>query len=154
MLTLNVSIKKDQKTEYQNGATRTTLVIVNKTGEDIEANKPYPYEVGYLAKGNHRFFFININRARHASEDRYLFADGGYGVDVKKGTCIKQDSSVGGYGNSESTVTLVEGDSILYCHSYKDRQTGEYYRCADKHITRLSPEEATIDLYGLEVEVL
>jgi len=137
----------------QNGATRTTLCVINKSGQDIEPHKAYNFEVGYLAKGNHRFYFINPAK-KCTLTNRYLYIDGGYGVDVKKGELIKQDSSVGGYGNSESTVTLVEGDAILYCHSYKDRTTGDYIKCANGDITYMSPEDATIELYGLDVEIL
>ena len=153
MWTLNKDIDIDGKIELQNGATRTTLLVLNKSGQKITANRPFEAEVGFLDKGNHRFFFINKPH-RCCTGHKYIFVDAGYGVDILNKPPIKKASSIGGYGNSESTVAVLEEGTILYCHSYKDRQTGTYYKCHDGSIDLLPPEDAAMIMAPEEVETV
>lgn len=128
---VNRSIKKDGKIELQNGATRRTLVVVNKSGMDIEANIAFNGAIGTLNKGNHSFIFLNAPNKKSRDDKRTMFvlADSGYGVRIH----FLDDTpfnffevSTGGYGNSESTIAVIEGEQVVEYFSYKYRTSSSY----------------------------
>lgn len=132
---VNQSLEKGGKIELQNGATRRTLMVVNKTGADIEANIAFEGAIGTLNKGNHSFIFLNTPNKKSRDDERTMFvlADAGYGIDVyysadhPDDTPVKfLETSVGGYGNSCSTIAVIEGEQIIEYFSYKHRTSSAY----------------------------
>lgn len=124
MIYFNRDLPEDEKAwGAKNGATRRELVIINKLGKEISGG--IDCRIGKLDKGNHSFLFVNPGH-----DDRILgvFLLDGCGYTVKEGTEVWTASSVGGYGNSESRIGIYEVGALIYTHTYKNRQTGHYYR--------------------------
>lgn len=129
----------------QNGATRRTLVVINKTGMEIPANQPFRCQLGFLNKGNHSFIFINPPRkGDNRTMGVFLNTAQGfdvinkYGAEAEKDGVVFSASSVGGYGNSESRMAVIRPGFFVAENSYKNRR-GYYY-------WRFDPEEGWIDL--------
>ena len=135
MFITNQTISADERGwSAQNGATRTTLLVVNKTGKEIESNKFYTdISVGVLEKGNHSFVFLN--QKEDDPRDRVLFLNMEYGFTAydSNGTEIKplfKGESVGGYGNSRSMFAVYPGHQDMYFeeYTYKNRNDPNWKR--------------------------
>lgn len=114
----------------KNGATRRELVlIVNEKdfpGGIPETNKIENARVGYLDKGKHSFIFINkSNKPSNTILGIYLNNSYGYTV-LNPETEIYSNSSIGGYGNSESKFGIYKLGAIIQRHTYKNRTPNEY----------------------------
>lgn len=130
---VNRDICKDDKKELKNGATKRTLVVINKTGQDIKDNEAFEGVVGTLNKGNHSFVFLNKPTEKSRKNNRTIFVliDGNYGVKIKDENKIKFiNTSVGGQGNSKSTIAVIEGETLIENYSYKNRSSS-WYRKTD-----------------------
>ncbi len=127
MVYFNIKLPaKERAWSAKNGATRRELIVVNKIGVEIESGADC--RIGKLDKGNHSFLFINPGH-----DDRVLgvFLCGEYGYTVKEGEELWTSSSIGGYGNSESRIGIYGMGTLIYTHTYKNRQTGTYYRLTE-----------------------
>lgn len=154
MVFTNFNLRAGETAELKNGATRTTLVVVNKTGKEIKANEPFTALVGFLKKGNHAFVFLNEGVSEN---DLFIFLDSGYGVtlhttdDKVKFFAV----STGGYGNSESTLAVLKSDVLIECHSYKNRQQSDFLRTAtEKGFVKVRHEDAILELFAPEVQII
>jgi hypothetical protein len=108
----------------KNGATKRELVLVNKLG-DLGKKEVIIGKVGWLNKGNHSFIFLN--QSEKTEKVLGIFLNSQYSYTLKKGKEIFSNSSVGGYGNSESKFGIYELGTILEVHSYKHRRGNDYY---------------------------
>lgn len=151
MIFTNFDLNVEEKCELKNGATRTTLVAINKTNDKIVGFKPFNGKLGTLKKGNHFFVFINKG---FDSRNLFVFMDGGYGYTFHHKKPIAVDYSTGGYGNSESTLAILEEGTLIELHSYKNRRESRWLRCTDRGFVSVSNEEATLELYSDNVEMI
>jgi len=124
----NIELSLDQQGEIwsaSNGATRRTLVLINKINEQpgdfLRAN------LGTLDKGNHSFIFINEEKGE---DNRVLgiFLNSAYGYQVLEGKELFSNYSSGGYGNSCSQFGIYKEGTLLEVNTYKNRNTPSYYR--------------------------
>lgn len=147
----NTTLKSGEKRELQNGATRRTLVLINKSGRDIEANISFNADLGFLNKGNHSFVFINPPKKK---DDRTLFIimNNGYRLHFHRGTPIFHEISEGGYGNSKSTLAVLPIGTILEYESYKNRNTPNFDELTETGIIEIPPEDAYL-MIGNEEEI-
>ncbi len=134
-LFVNVELNENERAwEAQNGATRRTLVIVNKTGKRIIPDEFVFVNVGTLDKGNHSFIFLNnpVSGVKTEAEVLGLFLNKQYGY-----KCLNEEdeiyakSSVGGYGNSESKMGLYKLGAIIKVNTYKNRRGYHYYKLTE-----------------------
>lgn len=114
--------------EAKNGATRITLKLINKLNHSswIAPNLAI-CRVGYLDKGNHSFIFLNED-GRKDETIRGIFLCNGYGYTVISGEELFWNSSVGGYGNSESKFGIYSLNTIIALHTYRNRNGNHYYQ--------------------------
>jgi len=122
----------------KNGATRRTLILVDKIG--IEENSPIKGELGYLDKGNHSFIFLNKEK-KFSDKIIGIFLCSEYGYRVVSGKEIYSAYSQGGYGNSESKFGIYEVGTIIAADSYKSRNGETFYK-----LTPMGWEELGIDI--------
>ncbi len=110
----------------KNGAKRRHLQLINKVISSENINTVNA-KIGVLDKGNHSFIFLNEPRP---NDERILgiFLNSGYGYSIISGTEIFTNSSVGGYGNSESKFGVYEPGTILEVHTYKHRRPSTYFK--------------------------
>jgi hypothetical protein len=122
-----------------NGATRRVLKIINKTGKELEANKPHKVSLGFLDKGNHSFIFVNPENKK---DDKSLavFMNGSYGyqTDTKP---IFENYSSGGYGNSCSQFGIYNINTLFSINSYKNRTGKGYIKFTEKGFESLKEED-------------
>lgn len=130
---------KERAWEANNGATRRTLVIVNKMCREIPSRELVDCRLGFLNKGNHSFVFVFDNPGK-PGDDRVMgvFMDRGYGLRVHRGKEVFSACSTGGPQNSESTFGIYEAGTILALDSYASRQ-GESF-------VKLDPVKGWIDV--------
>lgn len=154
MVFTNFNLGAGETAECKNGATRTTLVIVNKLGKEIKKNTPFSARVGFLRKGNHAFVFLNEGESK---ENFFILLDGGYGVtlhttdDKVKFFAV----STGGYGNSESTLAVLTSNVLIECHSYKNRTASDFLRTdPEKGFVKVRHEDAILELFAPEVKFI
>lgn len=112
--------------EAQNGATRRSLVLINKTGRPPEPSR-IEGKLGFLDKGNHSFIFVNPGNGDN-SRVLGIFLCSDYGYRVVAGTELYTASSVGGYGNSESRFGVYEVGTIIAANSYKGRRGEDFWK--------------------------
>jgi len=136
---INLDFSKEVMWEAQNGATRRTLVVINKCISDKETNT-FEAHLGYLDKGNHSFIFIN---APKNNDNRILglFLNDSYSYDVIEGTEIYSNYSLGGYGNSCSKFGIYTLGTILEVYTYKFRNTSSYFKLTENGWVNLKPYE-------------
>lgn len=141
MIFTNFSLENDSKMEYTNGATRTNLVVINKTGSDIERNVPFQGKIGTLKKGKHFFVFLNKGFDKR---NLFVFLDGAYGCSFHFKKPIEMDISIGGYGNSESTLAILGEGTLIECHSYKFRRGSDFIRTTSNGFEDVDSDEAEL----------
>lgn len=127
----NIELSLDQQGEIwsaSNGATRRTLVVINKINE--QPGNYFRAKLGTLNKGNHSFIFLNEEKG---NDDRVLglFLNAEYGYEVLEGKELFSNYSQGGYGNSCSQFGIYEVGTLLEVASYKNRQTPGYFRLTE-----------------------
>lgn len=127
----NIELSLDQQGEIWsacNGATRRTLVVINKINE--QPGIMFRAKLGTLDKGNHSFIFIN---GENGNDERILglFLNSAYGYQVLEGKELFSNYSSGGYGNSCSQFGLYELGTLLEINTYKNRNTPSYYRLTE-----------------------
>ena len=129
----NCSIEAGKNVSLKNGATKRLLLICNKMSTNIEANVPFNGKIGTLIKGNTSFIFIN-DEDKGRKDDRTLFilADDGYGIDFSQKEPIYYQTSTGGYGNSQSTIAILNYGTLIEFHSYKNRSESRFCFCGEK----------------------
>ncbi len=115
----NIELSLDQQGEIwsaSNGATRRTLVVINKINE--QPGIYFRAKLGTLDKGNHSFIFINEEKD---NDERVLglFLNSDYGYQVLEGKELFSNYSSGGYGNSCSQFGIYELGSLLEINTYK-----------------------------------
>lgn len=149
---LNRSIAKDGTYSLKNGATRRLLLVINKINKDIECNVPFQGSIGTLEKGNASFIFVNEEKRK---DDRiiFVFTDNGYGVSFHNEAPIFSATSIGGYGNSESTIAILNEGTLIECNSYKNRTESDFY-LTDKEqgFVKVSLEEAISMLHSEDIQ--
>lgn len=154
MVFTNFNLPAGETAECKNGATKTSLVVVNKLGHEIKKNTPFSARVGFLRKGNHAFVFLNEGRSEN---DLFIFLDAGYGVTFHTtDDKVKfSEVSTGGYGNSESTLAVLKRDVLIECHSYKNRQQSDFFRTSpEKGFVKVRHEDAIVELFDPEVKFI
>ena len=121
--------KEGQIWEVSNGATRRTLVVINKT-QGYENSILFYAQLGFLDKGNHSFIFLNQPKE---NDNRVLgiFLNSSYAYQVLEGNEIYSNHSQGGYGNSCSMFGIYEVGTLLEVNTYKNRQTPDYFRLTE-----------------------
>lgn len=124
----NIELSLDQQGEIwsaSNGATRRTLVLINKINE--QPGNFFRAKLGTLDKGNHSFIFINEEKG---NDERVLglFLNSDYAYQVLEGKELFVNHSSGGYGNSCSKFGIYELGTLLEVNTYKNRNTPSYYR--------------------------
>lgn len=127
----NIELSLDQQGEIwsaSNGATRRTLVVINKINE--QPGNYFRAKLGTLNKGNHSFIFINEEKD---NDERVLglFLNSDYGYQVLEGKELFSNYSSGGYGNSCSQFGIYEPGTLLEINTYKNRNTPSYYRLTE-----------------------
>ena len=147
----NYSILNGEKIEVKNGATRRTLVLINKTGQDIEKNTPFAGDLGFLNKGNHSFVFINEPRKSNDNRTLFIIMNQAYGITVHNANPLFKEVSTGGYGNSESTLAVLPLGCIVEKHSYKNRNTPSFIELTETGIIEI-PEEEAYQKLGEEIK--
>ena len=151
---LNRSIAKNETCSIRNGATKRLLLIINKTGQDIEYNVPFNGSIGTLEKGNTSFVFINTEKQTD-NKILFVFIDNCYGVSLHNEEPIFFAVSTGGYGNSESTVAVCLENTLIEKHSYKNRTESDFVITnKEKGFLEVSLDEAMIMLHSQEIETL
>lgn len=128
MVHSNIELSLDQQGEIwsaSNGATRRTLVVINKINE--QPGNYFRAKLGTLDKGNHSFIFINEEKGE---DERVLglFLNSNYAYQVIEGKELFSNYSQGGYGNSCSQFGIYEEGTLLEVNTYKNRNTPSYYR--------------------------
>lgn len=115
--------------EASNGATRRTLILINKTNQ--APAKAFRAALGKLDKGNHSFIFLNEEKN---NDERVfgLFLNNAYGYQLVEGTEVYTNCSVGGYGNSCSQFGIYEMGAVLEVNTYKNRNTPTYYKLTEQ----------------------
>jgi hypothetical protein len=142
-LIINQKLNFSENTPWsaKNGATRRTLLIINKLYPGInQVNNELFLDniecsVGYLDKGNHSFIFINPPK-KDDSRTVGLFLNSSYSYTLISGKELYSNSSSGGYGNSCSTFGLYEVGTVLKEHTYKNRKSASYYELTENGWTR------------------
>jgi len=127
----NIELSLDQQGEIwsaSNGATRRTLVVINKINE--QPGNYFRAKLGTLDKGNHSFIFIN-EEERNDERVLGLFLNYEYGYQVLEGNELFTNYSLGGYGNSCSQFGIYEVGTLLEVNTYKNRNTPSYYRLTE-----------------------
>lgn len=155
---MNAGLNAGEKIELQNGATRPTLVIVNKMDRDIESGVPFKGSIGFLKKGNHNFIFLNEEK-RTSSKTIGIHVKDGYGVELEQiadSDILFQAYSTGGYGNSESDIIafeIPEDGCYVLENSYKNRRDSQFVKYTHTGCEYVEAEVATLDLYcdGIEM---
>lgn len=127
----NIELSLDQQGKIwsaTNGATRRTLVVINKINE--QPGIYFRAKLGTLDKGNHSFIFINEEKD---NDERVLglFLNYHYGYQVLEGKELFSNYSSGGYGNSCSQFGIYELGTLLEINTYKNRNTPSYYRLTE-----------------------
>lgn len=131
--------KEGQVWSASNGATRRTLVVINKINGSDQA-VCFNAQVGFLDKGNHSFIFINP--AREGDNRVFgLFLNSDYAYQVLEGKEVFTNYSQGGYGNSCSQFGIYEVGALLEVNTYKNRQTPSYYRLTVNGWINIKPYE-------------
>lgn len=127
----NIELSLDQQGEIwsaSNGATRRTLVVINKINE--QPGNYFRAKLGTLDKGNHSFIFIN-EEERNDERVLGLFLNSEYGYQVLEGNELFTNYSLGGSGNSCSQFGIYEVGTLLEVNTYKNRNTPSYYRLTE-----------------------
>lgn len=127
----NVKLSLDQQGEIwsaSNGATRRTLVVVNKINE--QPGIFFRAKIGTLDKGNHSFIFINEEKE---NDERVLglFLNSDYAYQVIEGKELFGNCSSGGIANSCSQFGIYGVGSLLEVNTYRNRNTPSYYRLTE-----------------------
>ena len=139
---VNKCIESGGSYALKNGATKRLLLVINKTGRDIEANIPFIGRVGTLEKANTSFVFINEARPENKDDQElFVFVDSKYGVTFFNEDPIFYASSRGGYGNSKSTIAVLKKGTVIKCHSYKNRNEADFLITDDKGFTDIPLSE-------------
>jgi hypothetical protein len=130
--------------EAQNGATRRTLVVINKIAVSDGQVNFIDCSLGFLDKGNHSFIFINPNKF---NDDRILglFLNRECGFKVVEGNEMYSNNSIGGYGNSESKFGIYEVGTIIEVTTYKNRKTPTYYKLTTDGWVNLGVYEVAVN---------
>lgn len=156
---MNASLNAGNKIELKNGATRPTLLVINKTGKDVESGVPFKGSIGFLKKGNHNFIFLNEEKTSSEKTIGIHVRDG-YGVDlsnVAETNVLFEAYSQGGYGNSESDIIafqIPKDGCYIIENSYKNRREPSYIRYTHTGCEYVRAEVATLDLYCDGVEMV
>lgn len=127
----NIELSLDQQGEIwsaSNGATRRTLVVINKINE--QPGNYFRAKLGTLDKGKHSFIFINEEKG---TDERILglFLNSDYAYQVLEGKELFTNYSSGGSGNSCSQFGIYEVGTLLEVNTYKNRNTPSYYRLTE-----------------------
>jgi hypothetical protein len=130
----------------QNGATRRTLVLINKA--KVEGRK-FNAQLGKLDKGNHSFIFINQPKP----DDKRvvgIFLNSSYGYSIMEehspdNPVIFENSSYGGPGNSESKFGIYKVGTLIRENSYKNRRGYDYYKLGNEGWEYLGEDIPLID---------
>jgi hypothetical protein len=111
-----------------NGATRRTLVVINKISE--KRGKCFRAKLGTLDKGRHSFIFINEERG---VDNRILgiFLNDEYAYKLLEGEKLFSNYSLGGYGNSCSQFGIYGLGTLLEVNTYKNRNTPSFFRLTE-----------------------
>lgn len=128
----NIKLNLDKQGEIwsmSNGATRRTLVIINKTQQ--LPGLSFRGKLGFLDKGNHSFIFINEDDKRSDERILGLFLNDTYAFQVLEGKELFANYSLGGYGNSCSKFGIYEVGALIEVNTYKNRNTPSYYQLTD-----------------------
>ena len=123
-----------------NGATRRTLIIINKTSGYEVPRSEFLAQIAFLDKGNHSFIFLNESK----QDDKRilgLFLNTSYSFDLVSGKELFSNTSSGGYGNSCSKFGLYEVGAILKEHTYRGRSTPTYHLLTEDGWTEIPPYE-------------
>jgi hypothetical protein len=150
MVYCNCNLNAGDSLTLRNGATRRSLVLVNKTGADIHADTGFDARVGVLHKGNHFFVFLNVGKTE---EDRYILVDDGYGVSIHEKDPIDIDTSTGGPGNSESTLAVLSRGTLIERNSYKNRRGSTFLLCGSNGFEKVPLADAWAMLGCVETTV-
>ena len=127
-----------------NGATRRTLIIINKTSGYEVPRTQFLAQIAFLDKGNHSFIFLNESK----QEDKRvfgLFLNTSYSFDLVSGKELFSNTSSGGYGNSCSKFGLYEVGAILKEHTYKNRSSPTYHLLTEDGWKEIPPYEVEED---------
>jgi len=92
---LNFCDENERLWTAKNGATRRSLVIVNKLSLQEETNEILG-KVGYLDKGNHSFIFLNsVSTYDHDQDPRIvgIYLCSGYGYTLVEGKELLKEKS-------------------------------------------------------------
>ncbi|MBS0646815.1 MAG: hypothetical protein JSR97_09550 [Verrucomicrobia bacterium] len=136
---VKLDLSKDgQIWSVSNGATRRTLVTVNKT-IGYENSTEFYAQLGYLDKGNHSFIFLNEPKTDARILGIFLNSD--YGYQILEGKEIYSSCSQGGYGNSCSMFGIYEVGSLIEVNTYKNRNTPSYFRLTESGWVSVPPHE-------------
>jgi hypothetical protein len=128
--------------QRQNGATRRTLVLINKIRGLGEADKIENAKVGFLNKGNHAFIFINPpDKGQHDDRILGIFLNSKYGYSVLEGEELYGNYSQGGPGNSCSQFGIYTPGTLIEVDTYKHRTTPRYYRLTETGWIEVPPHE-------------
>lgn len=124
----NLPIGKEERAwEVSNGATRTNLVLVNKTGRECKADGYLIASIGFLNKGNHSFLFINPQTGSNDPRTLGVFLNNRCGYRVVSGEELFSASSVGGPGNSESKFGVYSSGTVIASATYKMRDGENFW---------------------------
>jgi hypothetical protein len=112
--------------EACNGATRTRLKLINKTNLEGRMNS-FVASIGTYENGRNSFIFLNPPK-NGDTRVLGLFLNSDYGFTLREGKELFSASSVGGYGNSESRVSVLELGALVEVHTYKDRRPSTFFK--------------------------
>jgi len=135
---LNIKLKENEMYKSKiwsakNGATRRELVVIINdkdfpngiSGKDL--NKGFIGRLGWLDKGNHSFIFINKDKNNSDKNSYGIFLNSEYSFKVTpEENVIYSNSSVGGYGNSESKFAIIKPNTVIEEFTYKYRRPSNY----------------------------
>lgn len=129
----NIELHLDQQGviwSASNGATRRSLVVINKTTTNEEHGNYFRAQLGFLDKGNHSFIFINEEKG---NDERILglFFNTNCAYQILEGKELFANYSSGGGGNSCSRFGIYEVGTLLEVNTYKNRNTPSYYRLTE-----------------------
>jgi len=123
-----LNFKDERIWEAKNGATRRTLLLINKLGDIGNIDVLENVKLGKLDKGNHSFIFINKSKNKEDKRILGIFLNNRYGYEVIEGKEIYTASSYGGPGNSESKFGIYTLGTIIRVNTYKNRRAPSYYK--------------------------
>jgi len=109
----------------KNGELNRTLQIINNTGLEINENESIKCELEWLNSKTHSFLCVNKAKIK---DDRIcgVFLNQWCGFLTNK-TTMKEASSNGGPGNSESKMAILFLETEIQVLSYKNKNGSSYY---------------------------